>query len=608
LTPNAKKDISNHHLAKFMLLCNIGVIKSITWIKKKLRQTISRLTISSTIKFYSTTFLLVGSITSSAHLLAAGLNTYTQNNVNNKALELSMIAEFALSYREPELALHNYTLLAAETNSTMVKQRALNIAIDLDNIQSALNIVTNWVKQEPKDVPALFYLSHIALKAHEYELAAQTLDKILNLDSMADLEKILIGIAPETPEDRAYLINALKTSKEQNNPSILVLIAGLEAQNGQLEQALATINLALKIRPKATSYILMKANLLNALGNTEDTMEWYAKASKKNKENIDIRLSEAKFLIKQGQAKPALEKLEKIIEKWPKNEEALFIAGLTSIDLKQYENAEKYLIELRNSAQYQNEAYYYLAVNAERKDHYETAKAYYRLVDGSLYSVSRKNMIAIFNRQNQLHDALRFLTQERVNYPQYASFLYQAQANILMQMNNKKAAIRLLDEAIQYLPDDPEIIYTEVLLLDAQTDKEKLNDRLTTLLEIEPNNPAYLNAYAYTLALQNKNLKEARKAVEVALQLAPDQASILDTLGFIAFLQNDFEASAQALEKAYTQSNSIKIGIRYAKSLYMLGELDKFNQVLQQLKFHFPNDPQLDTLNSLLIYTPPRKS
>ena len=591
-----------------MLLCNIGVIKSITWIKKKLRQTISRLTISSTIKFYSTTFLLVGSITSSAQVLAAGLNTYTQNNVNNKALELSMIAEFALSYREPELALNNYTLLATETNSTMVKQRALNIAIDLNNIQSALDIVTNWVKQEPKDVPALFYLSHIALKAHEYELAAQTLDKILNLDSMADLEKILIGIAPETPDDRAYLINALKTSKEQHNPSILVLIAGLEAQNGQLEQALSTINLALKIRPKATSYILMKANLLNALGNTEDTIEWYEKASKKNKENIDIRLSEAKFLIKQGQSEQALEKLEKIIEKWPKNEEALFIAGLTSIDLKQYENAEKYLVELRNSVQYQNEAYYYLAVNAERKDHYETAKAYYRLVDGSLYSVSRKNMIAIFDRQDQLHDALRFLTQERVNYPQYASFLYQAQSNILVKMGNKQAAIRLLDEAIQYLPDDPEIIYAEVLLLDAQADKEKLNDRLAILLEIEPNNPAYLNAYAYTLALQNKKLKEARKAVELALQLAPDQASILDTLGFIAFLQNDFETSAQALEKAYTQSNSIKIGIRYAKSLYMLGEIDRFNQVLQQLKFNFPNDPQLDTLNSLLIDTPPRKS
>ena len=29
-----------------------------------------------------------------------------------------------------------------------------------------------------------------------------------------------------------------------------------------------------------------------------------------------------------------------------------------------------------------------------------------------------------------MHDALRFLTQERVNYPQHASFLYLAQADI----------------------------------------------------------------------------------------------------------------------------------------------------------------------------------
>ncbi len=40
-----------------------------------------------------------------------------------------------------------------------------------------------------------FTLSHIALKAHEYELAAETLDKILNIDANADLEQILAGIA-----------------------------------------------------------------------------------------------------------------------------------------------------------------------------------------------------------------------------------------------------------------------------------------------------------------------------------------------------------------------------------------------------------------------------
>jgi Flp pilus assembly protein TadD len=464
------------------------------------------------------------------------------------------------------------------------------------------------VVQEPTDVPALFYLSHIALKAHEYELASETLDKILNIDPDADLEKILVGIAPEEAEDRDFLLQALGSSQEKDNPSILLMIANLEAQNGQFDQALNTVNRALKQRPKVTGFILMKANLLNALGNEAETLKWYAKSSHKHKSNLEVRLAEVKYLIKINQSQLALDKLESILKKWPKEEEALFIAGLTSIDLKEDEKAEKFLVELRYSSQYQNEAYYYLAVNAERKQHFETAKAYYRLVDGSLYTVSRRNMINIFSEQEKLNDALRFLTQERVNYPQHASFLYQAQADILKRMNNKKAAIRLLNEAIKNIPDDPELIYSEVLLLDPYQDKEKLDKLLTNLLKIEPNSPTYLNAYAYTLALQNKRLDEARQYVEHALELAPEQASILDTLGYITFLQNDFDTASQVLEKAYDLSQSVKIGVRYAKSIYMQGNLTKFSDVLQQLQKNHPNDPQLDPLKSLLLSPSIKKS
>ncbi|MDY6481876.1 tetratricopeptide repeat protein [Acinetobacter faecalis] len=558
------------------------------------------------IKQYSTTILLIGSMFSVAQLHAAG-GIYHANSKNN-AIKQSMIAEFAIAYHDIPTALHNYTVLAIKGNSTSVKQRALNIAIEQEDLSAALEIATHWVLQEPKDVPALFYLSHIALKSHEYELAAETLDKILKIDPNAELEEILASISPEQASDREDLIRALKTSSEKNNPSILVLIAGLKAQNGQLEDALDTINLALKKRPKATSYILMKANLLNALGDQQATLAWYEKASKKYKNNYDIQIAGAKFLVKQNRNIDALNRLENIIKKWPKQEEALFIAGLTSIDLKEYEKAEKYLVELRSSNQYQNEAYYYLAVNAERKEHYETAKAYYRLVDGSLYSISRRSMISIFAKQNQLSDALRFLTQERVNYPHQASFLYQAQAEILIMMNNKKAALRLLDEAIKNIPDDPELIYAEVLLLDAHVDKEKLDKLLQNLLEIEPNNPAYLNAYAYTLALQNRNLKEARQIAEHAADLAPEQASILDTLGYITYLQNDFSAAAKALKKAYELSTSVKIGVRYAMSLYMQGKMQQFEMVLQELQTNHRNDPQLEPLNSLLLPQQIKKS
>ena len=531
----------------------------------------------TSIRQYSTTFLLLGSMASTAH--GQAVDEFHPAALNTDALKQSMIAEFALAYDDIPTAIHNYTVLAIKSNSTTIKQRALDIALEYNDLKAALDIATHWVVQEPEDVPALFYLAHIALRAHEYKLAANTLDKILTIDPNADLEQILAGIAPESKEDRENLLATLKTSKEKENPSILVMIAGFEAQNGHLEDALNNTNKALKKRPKVTGFILMKANLLTSLGEIEETQKWLAKSSRRHRDNLDVRLAEARFLIRHSEPQLALKKLEDIIKMWPDNEDAKFIAGLTSIDLKYYEKAEQYLVDLRYSAKYQNDAYYYLAVNAERKQHFETAKAYYRLVDGSLYVVSRRNLVSIFEKQGNLNDALRFLTQERVNYPQHASFLYQAQAEILKKMGNKKAALRLLDEAIKNISDDPELIYAEVLMLDPFSDRDKLDRTLKQLLLIEPNSPTYLNAYAYTLALQNRRLDEARQYAQLALEYAPEQASILDTLGYIAFLQNDFNAAIDSLGKAYAISQNVNIGVRLAKALYMQGNLTEFSQV-----------------------------
>ena len=560
----------------------------------------------TSIRQYSTTFLLLGSMASTAH--GQAVDEFHPAALNTDALKQSMIAEFALAYDDIPTAIHNYTVLAIKSNSTTIKQRALDIALEYNDLKAALDIATHWVVQEPEDVPALFYLAHIALRAHEYKLAANTLDKILTIDPNADLEQILAGIAPESKEDRENLLATLKTSKEKENPSILVMIAGFEAQNGHLEDAFNNTNKALKKRPKVTGFILMKANLLTSLGEIEETQKWLAKSSRRHRDNLDVRLAEARFLIRHSEPQLALKKLEDIIKIWPDNEDAKFIAGLTSIDLKYYEKAEQYLVDLRYSAKYQNDAYYYLAVNAERKQHFETAKAYYRLVDGSLYVVSRRNLVSIFEKQGNLNDALRFLTQERVNYPQHASFLYQAQAEILKKMGNKKAALRLLDEAIKNISDDPELIYAEVLMLDPFSDRDKLDRTLKQLLLIEPNSPTYLNAYAYTLALQNRRLDEARQYAQLALEYAPEQASILDTLGYIAFLQNDFNAAIDSLGKAYAISQNVNIGVRLAKALYMQGNLTEFSQVLQQLKEKNANDPQLKQLDALILPTATKKS
>lgn len=560
---------------------------------------ISQKMLQNSARYYSITFLLLGSIASAPQIYA--INTITP--IENTAFLPVFVAEFSLSQGNKKDSIETYHYLVEHYNSPTINQRALEVALQEQDTDVALKIAQLWVKQYPQDVPALFYLAHLSLKAEQFNLATNTLDKILTIDPNADLEGILAGIYPEDPRLRQILLQALQQLSTKDNPSILVLIAGLEAQNGQFEDALNKVNKALKQRPNTPSYIILKANLYFASNHPEDALKWLKK-SLKHQEQPDVGLMEVQYYIRQNLPINALERLHAMLKRWPDNEQLLFLAGITSIDLKQFTDAEHYLEKLIYSENYQDQAHYYLAVNAERKQDYLKAIELYKAVDGNFYTISRKNLVAIYLTQNNATDAIRFLTQERISHPHQTSFLYQLQAQILKQMGENQKAILLLDEALEQLDDDAELIYAQVLLFDPFSDKDRLEIALNKLLEIEPNSPTFLNAYAYTLAIQNRNLDLARTYAERALQLAPKQASILDTLGYVAFLQNDFAFAVQILSEAYALSPSLSIGLRYAKALYVHGDIEQFSTVCQYLLQHYPDSPAVQQLQLLLIPQP----
>lgn len=558
---------------------------------------------------HSITFLLLGSIAYASQIYAVtpitttGITTTThqaKTETNHSAFLPVFIAEFALSQGNINQTLNSYQYLVENYNLPNINERALNIALEFDDIDTALNISRLWVEHYPDDVPAMFYLAHLSLRAHQYGLAAKTLDRILQIDPNADLEGILEGIYPESTEARQALLQALNQINKKEHPSVLVMIAGLEAQSGQFESALKKVNLALRKRPNVPSFVILKANLYFAANQSDDAFKWLDHSSRYQKAP-DVGLYEVQHLIRQNKTEDALKKLKRMLKKWPNNEQILFLAGITSIDLQQFSQAEKYLKQLQYSNVYQDQANYYLAVNAERKKDDTLAIELYKAVDGNFYTVSRKNLVSIYLEQQRPADAIRLLTQERVSHPHQASFLYQLQAQILQMMGENQRAITLLNEAIQQMPEDPELIYAQVLLYDPFTDRDALDNALNKLLEIEPNSPTFLNAYAYTLARQNRKLDLARKYAEQALSYAPQQASILDTLGYIAFLQNDFDLAVKALAEAYALSPNLSIGVRYAKALYMHGDIQPFTQLCETLHNQYPDSEEVAQLLHLLV-------
>ena len=117
-------------------------------------------------------------------------------------------------------------------------ERALNLSLRNEKADDSLQFAKSWQDQNPDHVPAWFYVAHLALRAHDYILAGETLNRILRYDPRADLSEILIGIYPNNDEDKRELSAALQPlDSEQKTLSLSVLKAGLLYQFNEPEIA-----------------------------------------------------------------------------------------------------------------------------------------------------------------------------------------------------------------------------------------------------------------------------------------------------------------------------------------------------------------------------------
>jgi tetratricopeptide (TPR) repeat protein len=505
-------------------------------------------------------------------------------------------AELALARGMTDKGVVLYRAQALQTKDPIILERALTIALENNDIDGGLAITKHWVEVDPNYIPALFYMAHLSLKAHDYRLATKTLDKILGYDPNAALDRIVAGISPDDPSDRASLLSALQSLKEYNNPSLSVLKAGLLVQAGQPEEALREVNIALRKKPDVTAFITLKANILMSENKTADVQKLLTQEIKRQPRNKSLQLFEVRFLLNNNQPLLAMSRLKKMTQRWHGDGEILLLAGLVSIDNKRMLDAERYLVQLLPIDQYVDQAYFYLGITAERQNHINVAISYFRKVQGDdLYRKAQRKLAMIMTANNQLDNELEYLTQERIEHPEQSSFLYLLQAQLLKDNQRSATARKLLNEAIASLPNQPDLIYARILLL--KSDENTLLDRESEhLLTLSPDNPVYLNAFAFALAQQNRRLTDARALAERANKLAPNHPAILDTLGYIALLQKDYAFAIETLRSAYHAEPSANIGMHLIAALASSKKYDaERTQLMNELKERAPSEPQTTT-------------
>jgi tetratricopeptide (TPR) repeat protein len=98
---------------------------------------------------------------------------------------------------------------------------------------------------------------------------------------------------------------------------------------------------------------------------------------------------------------------------------------------------------------------------------------------------------------------------------------------------------------------------------------------LRQLIAAKPDYQHAYNALGYSLADRNERLPEAKQLIEKAVELAPTDAYIQDSLGWVEFRLSNFPRALAILQAAYGKRPDAEIAAHLGEVLWTMGRREE---------------------------------
>ena len=218
-----------------------------------------------------------------------------------------------------------------------------------------------------------------------------------------------------------------------------------------------------------------------------------------------------------------------------------------------------------------NPARFYLGQIADEAGRPDEALHWYDQVVAGEHALPAKVRAAqVLLRQNKLEEARERLAAARANAPNDFR-LVVAEAQLLRDAGRHADAFAFLAQVLEMQPDQPDILYETALAAEKLGYVDVLERHLRRLIALKPDSAQAYNALGYSFADRNIRLEEAAQLIDKALSLAPDDAFILDSKGWLLFRQGKSAAALEALQKAFAQKPDPEVAAHMGEVLWALG-------------------------------------
>jgi tetratricopeptide (TPR) repeat protein len=174
-----------------------------------------------------------------------------------------------------------------------------------------------------------------------------------------------------------------------------------------------------------------------------------------------------------------------------------------------------------------------------------------------------------------LDDALALLDKLPDSDPDEARIKLNAQLQLLREHQREQQAYELLAQERKRNPQDVDLMYEQALSAEKLGRLDEMESLLRAAIKQQPDYHAAYNALGYSLAERNIRLPEARALVSKALEFAPNDPFILDSLAWVEFRSGNLALALRILQEAYRARPDAEIAAHLGEVLWAMNQRDE---------------------------------
>jgi len=453
-------------------------------------------------------------------------------------------------------------------------------ALQTGDTEQASAIAAKWKAKYPNKAGGFNLMASIAIKLQDYEKAEQQLTQSLVLE----------------PDNIFALIEQLRIARQQKNEALAkqradYLITLYPNNNKVLRQYFGTYQNDSALAKLSAAYELDKTDVKKAMLYSEALISLQQFNQAINvlvplESNAKLPKTYWQLLVLIYRHQQDVSKMQTSLEKWlkasPYHIEPVVLLTDLHANKRNYERA---LTVVKRGLDTHNDNVILQLVKMQlllNNKQVTLAKDLYKVLALKDINEDLKQGLLgrIFLLEGNYVQAVPKLAQFYQTYPSSQNVIYLAGAHL--GNNDRKKAVALLESYLVKQPKNDRI-KTMLAGLYLNDDNNKAVSVYADIVKTQPRNVVVNNNLAW-LYLEKGQLEKALSHAEVAFELAPEIANVVDTYGKILLKKGDKRAALKHAAKASSlvKGNDADIALNYVEALIANNRLNEAKAILEK--------------------------